>query len=103
MFSINIKQIIKWIIISEYEPNDGYTSTASLITNNIINPLKFKIYSHDIMIMIGPKGFYIERHNEYYQQSHDIINDKNIQNTNDNLEVIILFYFIIITTKYSNI
>ncbi len=76
-------------IISEYEPNDGYTSTASSITNNIINPLKFKIYSHDIMIC--PKSFYIERHNEYYQQSHDIINDKNIQKTNDNSEL--LYYF----------
>eukprot|EP01084_Bolivina_argentea_P310455 537234_1 len=77
-------------IISEYEPNDGYTSTASSITN-IINPLKFKIYSHDIMIC--PKGFYIERHNEYYEQSQHIINDKNIQKTDNYNNSELLYYF----------
>ena len=64
-------------IPSYNEPHDGYyTSTASSITGTNVNPLKFKIYSHDIMVC--NKGFYIERHNEFYEE-HDEENEYDDQ------------------------
>ena len=78
-----------------HEPHDGYTSTASSIANNNINPLKFKIYSHNIMVC--HKGFHIERHNEDYEE-----HDDDIENRDNNTDPTYFFTLILLPPNISS-
>eukprot|EP00484_Ammonia_sp_Unknown_P007858 CAMPEP_0197080230 /NCGR_PEP_ID=MMETSP1384-20130603/214024_1 /TAXON_ID=29189 /ORGANISM="Ammonia sp." /LENGTH=512 /DNA_ID=CAMNT_0042519113 /DNA_START=672 /DNA_END=2210 /DNA_ORIENTATION=- len=91
-----------------FEP-DGYLSSPSLMDDYAepthtmsrsiyINPLKFKIYSHNIMVC--DKGFHVERHNEFYQEA--TTGDHDAEKLGDDAEPSYYFTLLLIPPNISS-